>query len=153
MNLKVLTPCEKVIQDARSGPSLIATFQEMQVGIPEGQILPTNAVIPKDWAIFALWHSAESESFPTFRQWLVILWPDGSEFIRQPLDVKVDKPEWTMSTVQIQGFPMGQKGRLTIRVWIEVDNQMISEVGETWIDVKHLASNPPTLAGVARREG
>jgi|ERR1035437_8921167 hypothetical protein len=137
MNIKVLTPCEKVLRDERSGPSLIATFQEIQVGVPEGQEVPGNAVVPKEWAIFALWHVAESDALSNARQWTEVLWPDGSQFVKQPLDVKIEKPDWMMNTVQFQGFPMGQTGRLTIRVWIDINGKTATEIAETWITVKH----------------
>jgi len=137
MNLKILTPCEKVIRDANSGPSLIATFQEIRAGVLEFVEIPVNAVVPKDWAIFALWHLSDNDVGPIYQQWTEILWPDGSQFLKQLLEIKIEKPDWMINTVQMQGFPMGQTGKLTIRVWIEADTKPVSEVAETWITVKH----------------
>ena len=80
---------------------------------------------------------------PTYQQWTEILWPDGSPFLKQSIDIKIEQPDWMMNIIQMQGFPMGQTGKLTIRVWIETDAKPASEIIETWINVKHETVKAP----------
>lgn len=137
MRALALLPCEKIIRDAVGGPSLIATFQEINFQFPLNVKLPTNAVVPKEWAIFAVWQISDTEMQNAYSQHLEINWPDGSAFVKQALTVAADKPDWITAIMNIGVFPAGQPGKLAIRVWMESDGERIGDAVETFVKVNH----------------
>jgi hypothetical protein len=103
---------------------------------PEGK-LPSNAVFPREWAIFTLWQIGESELHRDYKQWLEIIWPDGGVYLKQPMPIRADKPDWIQMTANIFGFPCGQPGKIVVRTWMESEERILSDVTETFILVIH----------------
>ena len=137
MRALALLPCEKIIRDAVGGPSLVATFQEINLQFPSEVKLPTNAVIPKEWAVFGLWQISDAEIQHVYSQHLEIIWPDGSPFFKQAQPVPTDKPDWITSIMNIVGFPVGQPGKLVIRLWMESEGEKVGDAIETFVKVNH----------------
>ncbi len=99
--------------------------------------------MPKDWTLFSLWGVTDEDVGKILELHMEVYWPNGELFIEQKINVKAEKPDWVSFTVRMLGFPMGQRGKLQIRVWIESEGQKISEVAETAILVKLLVAQEP----------
>jgi hypothetical protein len=136
MRLLVLTACEKVIQDPLSGPSLIATFQELTVAFQGNQEVPLNAVVPKDWVVFAQWLLEEEDRGKNFILHVDVYWPDGTVFTKQQVDVTSTLPDWMNLIARMLGFPAGQSGKITISVSVEFNGATVSGPIETFVEVK-----------------
>lgn len=113
MKLLIFTPCEKVLQDARSGHSLINVFNELKIQVPPNTELPSDAVIPKEWAIFTKWELDAEDEGKECASVLRILWPDGKVWAEQTLSAPPTKGVLSFM-VQLQGFPFGQNGKLRV---------------------------------------
>jgi len=118
MNNILFAPCQLVIQDAELGHSLIAVFHEIKMQFPPGTEIPSNAVIPRDWAIFTKWEMSSDEEGKDYVSNTDIFWPDGSMFATFSLHAKPPVATGMAFIVRLQGFPMGQAGliRITNRV-------------------------------------
>lgn len=146
MKLLILTACEKVLQDPSSGPSLIATFQKLNAVVPSLAEVPTNAVIPKDWSIFALWEVDQRERGKLYQMGLELYWPNGELFFENKLPLEKEAEEYINFIVRMQGFPMGQSGKIRIVVWVEHQGRKVCDNVETSIHVT-LASDEKAFAG------
>jgi hypothetical protein len=136
--LYVFAACEKVILDQASVPSLIALFTKLKLLLP-GQLedVPENAVAPKEWAVFASWDRVPSDEGKIFNQCLQVLYPDGKVFFENR-DVKftIKLGERQHNAVRIVGFPIGQKGDYTIRMWLEENGSVVVEPVEIRLEVE-----------------
>jgi hypothetical protein len=144
MKLLILTPCEKVIQDQTSGPSLIATFQEFGAVIPTAADLPVDAVLPKEWCIFVLWELQPEERDRQYFVRTQIAWPDGKDYIDTRFLLRSVADKAYMSSIQkISGFPIGQNGTLHIKIWLELDGSVVFAPATTSILVTVSRNDAP----------
>jgi hypothetical protein len=139
MRQMILTPCERVIQDPKSGPSLISTFQNMGIVVPVDPELPSNAVIPKEWTVFAMWLLEAEEQGKSFTLKVAIYWPDGELFTERSVDLIATHPDWMNFIATLNGFPVGQSGKVRISVSAECEGKVVSGPLDTFIavTVKH----------------
>jgi hypothetical protein len=135
MKIQILTPCEKIIQDPKTGPSLIATFQEIGISVPTSTELPTNAVVPKEWAIYAMWALEPEDQGKTFSLKFAIYWPNGDLFVEQGIDTFAALPDWVTLMAGLPAFPMGQAGKIKVAVWVECEGKVVAEPTETFIRI------------------
>lgn len=137
MRLTALLPCEKIIRDPAGAASLISVFQEITLNLPAETKLPTNAVLPKEWAVYALWQITDAEMNRAYRQTVEVLWPDGSTFFKQAIAVTSDRPDWMTVVMNLGGFPGGQTGKIAIKVWMDLDGERIDGGIETFFKIGH----------------
>jgi hypothetical protein len=138
MKLQVFTPCDKVLQDPTSGPSLIATFQKITASTPADQELPPNAVIPREWSIFCVWALEKNENNRAYVQVYELYWPDGSLFATHSLASPPEKADqWLTFVGNLLGFPIGQKGNVRIVVRVESEGKIVGGPEETYIMTVH----------------
>lgn len=125
--LLAFVACEKVIIEKQfETPTVISIMQrvmfQMQAQAMEAAGLteiPANAIAPFKWSIFTVWDYEADDVGKTFHQKSDVIMSDGSTGI-----VKVDLPfimkdELNFNVANIIGFPVGQLGILTLRVWLE----------------------------------
>lgn len=149
--------CDKVITDFRGAPSVITIMQNAHIAAyPDAppQEIPANAVIPKEWFIFSAWSPTPADVGQRQIQITQVFWPNGEKITEARTDFEV-KDDWQYNTVQIGGFPAGQKGNVMIRVWLADRNEKkLSDVIEFFIRVKHdpapTSPAPPPIMQVSR---
>jgi hypothetical protein len=142
----VCVACEKVLFDQKvedrpdSGntASLIGLFGKIVMSVSEGIAdIPSNAVIPKEWAIYSAW---EPESGDEHREYILctqLFYPDKNPFGEvSKVAVKIEKNKRYQNIVRINGFPIGQIGSYVVRTWIEENNQTVCGPLEFKIDLE-----------------
>ena len=136
--LRVFVICESVIYDDESKiASLISLFSTLQVGIA-GEV-PSNAAMPKNWAIFTAWDAEPEDGGKDFVQCTRILWPDGSNFVTRKehkFSFESDKPHHQYR-LRLNGFPMGQEGPYEVVVWLEMDGKTVVQPKSVTMHVIH----------------
>ncbi len=133
--LLLFTPCEKIIIDDNNNVSLVVLLHEI-TAVPSEKGIPKNAVTPKEWAVYTTWVQEDGDENKSYIQWLQIQWPDGSEFEKYPLPF-VFKKRRQQNRVNIVGFPIGQPGLLTIKMWLESDGAKVTEVYSHTLEITH----------------
>jgi hypothetical protein len=140
----VCVACEKVIieqsvpgiPDSAGVASLIALFSRIIVTPGPGEPIPSNAVAPKEWAIFSAWDCDPEDAGRSFEVCTEVLYPDKSVFgsvARQRLNIEASKR--AQHVVKIMGFPIGQSGFYTVRTWIEENGAVVIQPIEFKIDL------------------
>src|SRR5712692_9984939 len=115
--------CEKVIiAEQTHALSLITVMTGADVhsvNPRETTEMPANAIIPMSWAVLAMWKPSQQDVGESFVQRLEVRWPNGDQFVvaAQPFSQADDKPHPVYANVI--GFPSGQAGDVTIRLWLE----------------------------------
>ncbi len=134
--LLALLPCEKIILDNRQNASLIIVMQN--TGIQTGaEPIPKNAVVPKEWGVYALWLAMPDEVGKQFRQGTQIVLPDGAEFSKAFLPFTM-RAGLNQNIIHINGFPVGQTGTVTLNIWVETEEQQkLTEVYSYPLNVTH----------------
>ncbi len=105
-----------------------------------------NTITAKEWAVFSEWKPEPDDIGKQVNQVLELQYPDGT---LSPVRGKVpftftnDRPHRNQQN--IIGFPIGQEGNYTLRVWLEKDGNPISEVNSYEMAVSH--SIPPGHQG------
>lgn len=143
MKLLIFTACEKVIEDLTQGSSLISIFHGIKIQIPENQELPTNVVVPKDWAAFSKWELDQGEEGGEYTSRIQIIWPDGSEFARHELPATQPTKDGMAFVHRLNGFPFGQNGRLLLLQSLLCDGEVIFGPVEFAIKVEVAKVLPP----------
>lgn len=124
--LLIFAPCEKVILDHNNNPTLVVLMEKVNLDIRSlEQELPKNTTGPKEWAIFTRWQSSPEDMGKDFVQRVRILWPDKAEFQKQEARFKATEV-LAHITINILGFPIGQEGPITIQVWLEHNEKIVS---------------------------
>ena len=127
--------------DKDGSPSLIVLFQNLATESQDGQEIPRNAIAPKEWALFTRWKFEEADKGKTFIQIVQINWPDGSEFKRS--DVPFATTDLIHQvTMNIIGFPIGQEGRIQLKLWLESDSHRVGVEHSFWLNVTHKKRTP-----------
>ena len=131
--------CERVLSDLKGPISLISVMQKIELSsLPGiGLAIPSDAVGPTAWAIFAVWQPDDDERNREFTQWFQILWPDGKEFAKSPLKFITGEFGYSQNFLSINAMPFGQRGKVAVRSWIEENGKPITETSEYTIDVEH----------------
>ena len=141
MKLRMFVACEKVIVDANGAASIINLLQAVKLGRTPGAnapLLPPNAVVPKEWALAALWYVPKEYLDRQFVQMFEILWPDGTEFAKNLLPFKTTDRDTSLNYLNINAMPLGQEGALQIKAWVEEPNgTIVTDIAEFSISVKH----------------
>jgi|SRR5712692_3373406 len=118
--------CEKVIIAADSVPSLIGLFSKIISSVPAETEIPKNAVVPKEWAVFSIFDADPGDELKEYTHFVQILYPDGSQFAeisKHKMNIELNKRAQVV--VQVLGFPIGQIGKYTVRVWVEENQQKV----------------------------
>lgn len=136
----IIAVCEKVVLDAKGIASLIAVFSDVEVKPMPGSpaTIPANAVAPKEWAVFTSWDLKPEDAPKKFRQFLKVLYPDGTVWVDSPLEFTTEVGKDHHQVIgNFNGFPIGQQGTYKITVRLEQDGATLFESPAIAIKVKH----------------
>jgi hypothetical protein len=139
----MLTPCTNVLIDMQYGASLISIFHGITFTLPEGTERPTNAVMPKEWAIYSKWNLEPEEYGKNYTSNIKIYWPDGTLFSEATLDAVQPTKDGMAFINRMNGFPVGQDGKLRILQTLESDGITIARSEEITLainDPAHFAT-------------
>jgi hypothetical protein len=124
MRLLLATPCQHVITDAENsmGHSLIAVFHDVGIRVPPETVIPSNALLPKEWAVFSKWQAdSEEEAKRNYSLVFEAFWPDGTPLAKQELASKPLVERKTAFIFRNTGFPMGQDGNVRVVLSLRSD--------------------------------
>src|SRR5580658_4311836 len=118
--------CEKVIIDDAGMASLICLFQRVAVTI-QGDA-PSNAVAPKEWAVFTSWSWEDGDEGKEFDQLLQVFGPNNILFteVRSKAVMPADK-KILQFKMPLLGLPVGQPGHCTVRLSLMHKGIVIAE--------------------------
>src|SRR2546426_656904 len=125
--LHIFAVCEKVIMDENKNASLIVLIENINVA-PGQEKIPRDAVTPKEWAIFTQWVLSEEEQDKPFVQIMQALWPDGTEFNKTSHPLPTQKVAVKQLNMGVVGMPVGQEGKITLKLWLELESSPVTEV-------------------------
>jgi hypothetical protein len=140
----VVVVCEKVIIAKDEVASLIGLFNKIIMAVPKGTEIPKNAVAPYQWAIFSSWDAESGDELNEYMICMQVLYPDGDQFgeiTKAKLNIQANRRSQFNS--QVIGFPVGQLGKYTVRVWIESDNKAAVQPVEIKIEVAKQEDEKP----------
>lgn len=140
MKLLLAAPCNWVSNDPEMGPSLIGVFHDIAVKVVAESEIPSNAVLPKEWAIYCKWELLPEEFGYQYFVVSEIYWPDGTLLSQSKIKSVVPAVNALAFILRNQGFPFGQSGKVKIRLWIEREHdgeiQIVYEPIELFISVR-----------------
>src|SRR5271165_3941587 len=137
MKLLLIAPCQIALQDPEQGHSLIAIFHDILIKLPEtSPAPPPNAIIPREWAIFTKFALEPNEEGKDYALATNIFWPDETSFVSQVLHAAQPTKNGMAFIAKLQGFPMGQNGKVRITQQLFMGDQVVSENIETDILVR-----------------
>lgn len=122
----VCVACEKVLITTDGVASLISLFSKIIASVPVGTDIPKNAVVPREWAVFSAWDLDAGDELKEYFICTQILYPDQTQFGEiNRIKMNVEKDKRSQVAAQINGFPIGQEGFHTVRIWIEENQQRV----------------------------
>ena len=148
--LYVFAICEKVVMDKDDRASLITLFNQITAQIlPTSPEIPPNAVVPKEWWAFSSWETEPEDDGKEYRQMIQLLYPNGEPF-GPPVGATFSPSSGkTHNQVAINapGFPIGQEGPYTLKMWLEHGGSVIFEPPPIIVRVKYqkLDALPPNV--------
>jgi hypothetical protein len=122
----VCVACEKVIIAADGVASLVGLFNKMITAVAVETEIPKNAVVPKEWAVFSIFETEPGDELKEYTHFVQILYPDQTQFAeisKTKLNIELNKR--AQANVLVPGFPIGQIGKYTVRVWVEENQQTV----------------------------
>lgn len=134
--------CGRVIIDANNIVTLVELMQGLGVNVPGPLSLekgpPRNAVIPHPWSVYSLWRPGGKDIGPTFTQIIEIRLPDGSEFPGNKISFQFAPGKQHQISINFPGFPIGQPGDVTVKLWLELDSKPATEIHDWVVPVTHV---------------
>jgi hypothetical protein len=138
--LYIFAICEKVVIDKEEKASLISLFNTISAQIlPTNKDIPPNAVVAKEWWAFTSWEIEPGDIGKEYRQMLQLLYPNGEPF-GTPMGVSFSPQSGKTHqqvTVNGMGFPIGQEGSYTLKMWLEYVGSTIFESAPIIVNVNH----------------
>jgi hypothetical protein len=151
----ICVACERVIlekpsdfdsPDSEGVASLIGLFSKMIAIKADDQVIPANAVIPKEWAIFSAWDIESGDAGKKCNICTQIRYPDGSPFGEtSKIPLKLEMHKRSQNVVKIVGFPVGQIGLYSVQTWIEENDVRVSEPVEFKIEFEIRKPSKPQV--------
>ena len=94
--------------------------------VPAETEIPKNAVAPKEWVVFSIWDPEPGDEQRKYVLCTQVIYPDQTQFGQiAKLKIPVESKKRSQMLVQLQGFPIGQAGTLTVRTWVEENDQVV----------------------------
>jgi hypothetical protein len=136
--------------DKEDRASLISLFNNISAHIlPTAEGIPANAVAPKEWWAFASWEIEPEDIGKEYRQVIQVLYPNGDPF-GPPAGVNFSPQSgraYQQVMINAMGFPVGQEGPYTLKMWLEHGSSIIFESVPIIVNVSHkrLTEMPPNF--------
>ncbi|HTQ95794.1 MAG TPA: hypothetical protein VMH89_03260 [Candidatus Acidoferrum sp.] len=125
--LALITVCDRVIIDEVGVASLIGLFNRIMPVIPPGVEVPSNAIAPKEWALFAIWEYEPGDENREFTMTYAVRFPDGSMFNESQVNFRLDQNRNQQIRVPFVGFPIGQLGLYQVHIRLLAGDVIIQE--------------------------
>lgn len=139
--LLLFAVCEKVILDGAGNASIINLMHGIEVAsAQQGPIIapiPRNAVSGNTWSIFTTWKPVPADAGKEFVQKIEVLWPDRTVFNTVTIPFRFEAHRNHQNTTNVNGFPVGQMGDVTITMWVECDQKRVGEISSWTVTVTH----------------
>jgi hypothetical protein len=132
------------MNDPDVGHSLIGVFHEILIQISHDAEPPSNAMIPKEWAIFSKFSLDLEEEGKEYSLVTDIFWPDGSLLLSQTLNAIQPTKNGMAFITRLQAFPMGQQGKVRIKETLTSEGRAIWGPMELEVVVR-VDKIPPSL--------
>jgi hypothetical protein len=123
-------------KEAGYGHSLIAVFHDLSIRVPESAEVPTNALLPKEWAIFSKWRIDPTEGGKKIKLICEAFWPNGDPLFRSELPAAQIIKNQTTFIIRNLGFPMGQNGIIRIVLSVFVEDELAHDPVELEINFR-----------------
>jgi len=139
----VIAACEKVIVSSDLDVSLITLFDKLTVEIAAGIEIPANLVAAKEWVVFSKWLPEAGDEVKEYVHCFQMMYPDQSPFgnvIRQKL--KIEQNKQAQNIMKMVGFPIGQQGSYTVRIWIEQGDKPVLQPIDLKLEVEWKTTQP-----------
>jgi hypothetical protein len=104
----------------------------------EGQDVPPNAVVPKEWAVFSKWGVDPDEEGKSYSSLIEMFWPDGTEFAKLQLEANQPTVHGMAFVHKFNGFPIGQHGILRILNTLFSDGTVVAGPIEVEVGIEIL---------------
>jgi hypothetical protein len=112
-------PCEKLLTDENKSLTFVSLCQDLNLAVAHGVDIPAELVIQKDWKIISLIrHSDPAEIGKKFLHHVEVIKPDGTIMVRASKIPFVLPQISYLTRVDVSQFPVGQQGRLCIKLWV-----------------------------------
>lgn len=144
MKLVLFAACDKVLVDQDRNLSLILIHHTVHLVIPSGQVVPPNAMLPKEWYVTATWHANADEVGRNFTQIIEFDSPTGSAILPRvavgPFSFTVTGERRHVNTISLHAFPGGQQGMFAIRTWLEEHGSRATDISTYEVKIVHRQS-------------
>lgn len=141
MKLISFVTCSQVLNDPELGPTIVSALQTIGIAIQEGAPPPpTDAVMPKEWAVFTGWSLTDEEKVEnkSYTQVIQFFWPDGKQFVMQRLTSSPQNGrDFLTFVVRLNGFPIGQVGKIGIQVSLEAEDKIVWGPESSFVSCVH----------------
>src|SRR5579864_4084683 len=145
LRLSVCVVCEKVVFSQEHVASLINLFTKIGIALPAGAPeIPPNAVTPKEWAVFSSWDTEPGDELKEYLLCTQVLYPDNSPFGEvSKIKMNIERNNRSQVATQVAGFPIGQIGFYTIKVWVEENQRTAVEPIELRVELEIVKQKQP----------
>ena len=139
--LVLFAACEKAFVDQQTNVlSLMSLLQDINVQIPPGTIVASNAAIPMHWAVVSMFQPTPEDKGKTYEHRTTLIDNAGAMKLETPISPFELKTDPHRIIGQINGMPIGSEGAHEV-------NCLIREKGAS--DWKEIASYPIAVKWVA----
>lgn len=133
--LILFSPCRKVIIDERDKtPSLISIFDRIQIDVPAGEEVPSDASALFEWVVFTWWAADESDQGKEFEQQLSLVGPDARRCFDEVTPFVINEQKHRL-VARSDNFPIYLPGSYLLVL-------SLREVGQDW---RFIAEYPITI--------
>ncbi len=145
--LVLFAACEEAFVDQQTNVlSLMSCLQDINVQIPPGTVVASNAAVPMQWAIVSLFHPTPEDKGKVYEQRSALIDNLGATKLETPVLPFELKAAPHRIIGQINGMPIGSAGPHEIKCLIrEKGTTEWNEVGSYPIAVKWVAVVNPTV--------
>ncbi len=145
--LVLFAACEKALIDQQTNViSLMSLLQVINVQIPPGTVVPSNAAIPMQWATVSIFQPTPDDKDKTYEHRTTLVNNTGVTQLESPISPFELKSEFHRVIGQINGMPIGSAGPHQLKCLIrEKGAADWTEVGNYPIAMKWVSVVSPTI--------
>jgi len=122
--------------DDEQTPTLVGVLGALDAANQTGGEIPKDALAPRIWMVFTLWIAEQGDIGKTFTQKIEIFTPDGKLFGNSQDDFQMSNRSHNVK-MRVHGLPIGLEGRIIIKTHLESLATKVTEVHESFIDIRH----------------
>jgi hypothetical protein len=169
MKCTALLTCEKIIVDKDGAHSIINVMLNAEILLqqmaetgsalaapipPDTPVIPIppDAVAPQIWWIYSIWQPSPEDVGKSFEQAYQVYWPNSDDkFMDQRINFALKDERAMQTTFHIGGLPIGRVGKIKVVTWLDYQGHRVTEVSETYFNIKHRTTVPESAPTFAAR--